>query len=129
MLEPDRWPEVLGRLVGAVYRGTERIASGTIMNALGVPTDRWSRQKEGKRAGRVVLRENRARQHRPAGPRGNEAARPKNSLESKPERGGDPLRPAHGGERVPVVLIEGGNLHRTARHGAAECRPAPVQAR
>src|SRR5215471_11875167 len=31
-------------------------------------------------AGRVVLRENRARQHLPAGPRGSEAARPKINL-------------------------------------------------
>jgi hypothetical protein len=49
MLEPDKWQEVLGRLVGTVYRGTERISSGTIMNALGVPTDQETRAKEGKR--------------------------------------------------------------------------------
>jgi hypothetical protein len=49
MLEPDQWNEVLGRLVGTVYRGIERIASATIMNALGVPSDKEARQREGKR--------------------------------------------------------------------------------
>jgi hypothetical protein len=49
MMPPDEWETVLGRLVGTVYRGTERISSAVIMNALDVPTDRWTRAKEGKR--------------------------------------------------------------------------------
>ena len=43
MLPPDEWDQVLNRLTGTVYRGTERISSGTIMNALGVPTDQLTR--------------------------------------------------------------------------------------
>jgi hypothetical protein len=49
MLEPDRWDEVLGRLVGTVYRGTERISSGAVLSALEVPSDKEARQREGKR--------------------------------------------------------------------------------
>jgi hypothetical protein len=35
MLEPDKWDEVLGRLVGTVYRGTERISTREILPVLG----------------------------------------------------------------------------------------------
>jgi len=37
MLEPDQWNSVLSTIVGTVYRGTERVASSTVMDALGVP--------------------------------------------------------------------------------------------
>jgi len=39
MLPPDEWDQVLNRLTGTIFRGTERISSAVIMNALGVPTD------------------------------------------------------------------------------------------
>jgi hypothetical protein len=54
MLEPDRWDEVLSRMSGKLYRGTERISSAAIMDALGVPAERQARAKEGKRARRPV---------------------------------------------------------------------------
>jgi len=37
MLEPDQWDSVLSPIAGIVYRGTECVASSTIMDALGVP--------------------------------------------------------------------------------------------
>jgi hypothetical protein len=37
MLPPDQWDEVINRLTGTLYRGTERISSAAILNALGVP--------------------------------------------------------------------------------------------
>jgi hypothetical protein len=40
MLEPDQWENVLGTLVGVQFRGTERLASATILDALGVPQDK-----------------------------------------------------------------------------------------
>jgi hypothetical protein len=45
MLEADRWPEVLGRVTGTVYRGTERISSNALFNLLEVGPDPVTRQK------------------------------------------------------------------------------------
>lgn len=39
MLEPDEWDSVLGSVTGTIYRGTERISSNAVLNALGVPND------------------------------------------------------------------------------------------
>jgi hypothetical protein len=39
MLEPDEWDSVLGSVTGTIYRGTERISSNVLLNALGVPDD------------------------------------------------------------------------------------------
>ena len=39
MLEPDEWDSVLGSVTGTIYRGTERISSNALLNALGVPND------------------------------------------------------------------------------------------
>src|SRR6516164_1682407 len=44
MLETHEWDDVLGRLVGVQFRGTERIASSTILDALGVAQDKEARQ-------------------------------------------------------------------------------------
>jgi hypothetical protein len=49
MLEQDQWDAVLATLVGVQFRGTERIASATVLDALGVPQDKEARQKAGKR--------------------------------------------------------------------------------
>ncbi|HYV70775.1 MAG TPA: hypothetical protein VE970_11785, partial [Pseudolabrys sp.] len=49
MLEPDQWDSVLGRITGTIYRGTERISTAAILNALGVSQDRRERQIAGKR--------------------------------------------------------------------------------
>jgi hypothetical protein len=48
MLEPDRWDEVLSRVTGMVYRGTERISSNALLNRLEVGPDPIVRQKVGK---------------------------------------------------------------------------------
>jgi hypothetical protein len=45
MLEPDQWEAVLSRITGTVYRGTERISSNALLNALGVGPDPVTRQK------------------------------------------------------------------------------------
>ena len=50
MLEAHEWDDVLGRLVGVQFRGTKRIASATILDALGVAQDKEARQKARKRA-------------------------------------------------------------------------------
>jgi hypothetical protein len=34
MLEPDQWEDVLSKVTGTVYRGTERISSNALLNAL-----------------------------------------------------------------------------------------------
>src|SRR6516225_12221381 len=39
MLEPDERDSVLGSVTGTIYRGTERISSNALLNALGVPND------------------------------------------------------------------------------------------
>jgi hypothetical protein len=39
MLEPDQWDSVLGRIAGTLYRGTERISSNALLNALQVDPD------------------------------------------------------------------------------------------
>jgi hypothetical protein len=49
MLEPDQWDAVLSRIAGTVYRGTERISSNALLNALQVGADPIVRQKVGKR--------------------------------------------------------------------------------
>ena len=49
MLEPDQWDSVLGSVTGTIYRGTERISSNALLNALGVPNDPTLRKKTGKR--------------------------------------------------------------------------------
>ena len=56
MLPPDEWDQVLNRLTGTIFRGTERISSAVIMNALGVPTDQMTRAKEGKRIVHIMRR-------------------------------------------------------------------------
>jgi hypothetical protein len=48
MLEPDQWDEVISRLQGVVYRGTERLASSVVLDALGVPPTQQDRRREGK---------------------------------------------------------------------------------
>src|SRR5262249_1596071 len=50
MLEAHEWDDVLGRLVGVQFRGTERIAPATFLDALGAARDKETRQKAGKRA-------------------------------------------------------------------------------
>jgi hypothetical protein len=49
MLEPDQWDAVLSRITGKVYRGTERISSNVLLNALEVGADPIIRQKVAKR--------------------------------------------------------------------------------
>lgn len=49
MLEPDQWDSVLSTITGTVFRGTERVATRDILNALQVPQERELRQKLGKR--------------------------------------------------------------------------------
>jgi hypothetical protein len=49
MLEPDQWDAVLSRITGTVYRGTERVSSNALLNALEVGPDPVLRQKVAKR--------------------------------------------------------------------------------
>ena len=49
MLELDQWDAVLSRITGTVYRGTERISSNALLNALEVGPDPIGRQKVAKR--------------------------------------------------------------------------------
>jgi hypothetical protein len=49
MLEPDQWDSVLGSVTGTIYRGTERISSNALLNALEVGPDPVARQKVAKR--------------------------------------------------------------------------------
>jgi len=49
MLEPDQWDAVLSRVTGTIYRGTERISSNALLNALEVSLDPVTRQKVAKR--------------------------------------------------------------------------------
>jgi len=49
MLEPDQWDDVLSRVTGTIYRGTERISSNALLNALQVVPDPVIRQKVAKR--------------------------------------------------------------------------------
>lgn len=49
MLPSDQWEAVLQDLVGAVHRGTERLRTAAIMDALGVEEDRAARAKVAKR--------------------------------------------------------------------------------
>jgi hypothetical protein len=49
MLEPDQWDAVLSRIAGTLYRGTERISSNALLNALEVGPDPVIRQKVAKR--------------------------------------------------------------------------------
>jgi ABC-type uncharacterized transport system substrate-binding protein len=44
MLEPDQWDAVLSRVTGTIYRGTERISSNALLNALEVGPDPSTRQ-------------------------------------------------------------------------------------
>ena len=53
MLEAHEWDDVLGRLVGVQFRGTERIASATSLDALGVAQDKESKT-ESQKAGAVT---------------------------------------------------------------------------
>jgi hypothetical protein len=39
MLEPDQWEDVLSKVTGTVYRGTERVTSSALFNALVVGPD------------------------------------------------------------------------------------------
>jgi len=55
MLPPDEWQAVLSRLVGTVYRGTERISSNALLNLLEVGPDPVIRQKMAKRQRRKRL--------------------------------------------------------------------------
>jgi hypothetical protein len=50
MLEPDQWDAVLSRITGTIYRGTERISSNALLNALEVGPDPIARQKVAKRS-------------------------------------------------------------------------------
>jgi hypothetical protein len=52
MLEPVQWDAVLSRITGTVYRGTERISSNALLNALEVGADPIARQKMAKRKSR-----------------------------------------------------------------------------
>jgi len=45
MLEAHEWDDVLGRLVGVQFRGTERIAPATILDALGAARDKKQDRK------------------------------------------------------------------------------------
>jgi len=45
MLEPDQWDSVLGCVTGTIYRGTERVSSNALLNALEVGADPIVRQK------------------------------------------------------------------------------------
>src|ERR1700745_328958 len=49
MLEPDQWDDVLSRVMGTVYRGTERVSSNALLSALEVGPDPVTRQKGAKR--------------------------------------------------------------------------------
>jgi hypothetical protein len=49
MLEPDQWDDVLSRVMGTVYRGTERVSSNALLSALEVGPDPVTRQKVAKR--------------------------------------------------------------------------------
>ena len=49
MLEPDQWDAVLSRVAGTIYRGTERISSNALLNALQVVPDPVIRQRVAKR--------------------------------------------------------------------------------
>jgi hypothetical protein len=49
MLEPDQWEDMLSKVMGAVYRGTERISSNALLNLLEVGPDPVIRQKVAKR--------------------------------------------------------------------------------
>jgi hypothetical protein len=49
MLELDQWDAVLSRVSGTFYRGTERISSNALLNALQVGPDPVIRQKVAKR--------------------------------------------------------------------------------
>jgi hypothetical protein len=49
MLEPDQWDAVLSRVTGTIYRGTERISSNALLNALEVGPDPIARQRVAKR--------------------------------------------------------------------------------
>jgi hypothetical protein len=49
MLEPDQWDSVLGSVTGTIVRGSERISSNRLLDALGVGPDPVLRQKVGKR--------------------------------------------------------------------------------
>jgi hypothetical protein len=49
MLEPNHWDTVLSTVTGMVYRGTERISSNALLNALEVGPDPVIRQKVAKR--------------------------------------------------------------------------------
>jgi hypothetical protein len=52
MLEPDQWEDVLSKVTGTVYRGTERISSNSsnaLLNLLKVGPDPVIRQKVAKR--------------------------------------------------------------------------------
>jgi hypothetical protein len=53
MLEPDQWEDVLSKVTGTVYRGTERISSNALLNLLEVGPDPVLRQKMGKRCHRM----------------------------------------------------------------------------
>jgi hypothetical protein len=49
MLEPDQWEDVLSKITGTVYRGTERISSNALLNLLEVGPDPVTRQRVAKR--------------------------------------------------------------------------------
>jgi len=49
MLEPDRWDSVLSSITGTIVRGTERISSNRLLDALGVGDDPVLRAKVAKR--------------------------------------------------------------------------------
>jgi hypothetical protein len=49
MLELDQWEAALSRVIGKVYRGTERISSATLLDLLEVGPDPVTRQKVAKR--------------------------------------------------------------------------------
>jgi len=49
MLERDQWDAVLSRIAGTLYRGTERISSNALLNALEVGPDPVLRQRVAKR--------------------------------------------------------------------------------
>jgi hypothetical protein len=49
MLESDQWEDVLNKVTGNVYRGTERISSNALLNLLEVGPDPVIRQRAAKR--------------------------------------------------------------------------------
>jgi hypothetical protein len=49
MLELDQWEAALSRVIGKVYRGTERISSNALLNLLEVGPDPIIRQRVAKR--------------------------------------------------------------------------------